>query len=136
MSQYENDYFENNNIENFNNLENDNFYYLTENENDKNNNYNNELNENIYNDEQIENIEHMENSQPVIDKTSKTVNVNKREKKSYRMWLYIFLIILVIALVMYFLIDKKVIQMPSLLDSASSPTMSQTLGSTFMSINK
>ena len=87
------------------------------------------------------NIEHMQSVQehsPVNPTIIPIVNpiVEKKLKKRSNMWLYVFLLILIIALVIYFLIDTKIIKMPSLVDSTTSPSLSNTLGETFMSINK
>jgi hypothetical protein len=155
MSYYENNFFEEN-MENFNNLEEgydnaDNFYYLTENEQSV---AGLGLNDNIYEEDNY--VEHMENQRQVqvaaeqsgltgpnvqvpIIPVSKVVK-SKKSKKSAMNWLYVLVIILVISLIAYYLIDSKIIKLPSFgsSTSTSSPTSSTfraTLGSTFMSLH-
>ena len=134
-----------------------NFYYLTENETNQPNHILNELNENIYQEDNISqenNIEHMQQSnlsrvnnvtKPTQHVTKPTQHVEKKQKivkkeskPSSINWLYVFLIILVIALIVYYLIEKKYIKLPNFDSSSSSlsNTISpSSLGSTFMSLH-
>lgn len=78
-------------------------------------------------------ISHPDNSN--IIRSSNMYN-NTNYKKS-QLWLYILLFILIVSLIVYFLIDNQVIKFPmngGVMDL--SPASSQTLGSTFISINK
>ncbi len=134
------------------------FYYLTENKD--------ELNENIYQEDFQSGNQHMYSSNSPTQQTAHAtyptnhtihtthptltthtasstapVNPSKSSNKNsnyfQKNWLYIFLLILVIALVLYYLIDKKYIKLPSFeskstLSPSSSPS---TLGSTFMSLH-
>ena len=65
---------------------------------------------------------------------------HKKSKSGEKLnWLYILLVIVIISLITYFLIDQKIIKIPSFGSSAStsSPSSSSfksTLGSTFMSL--
>ena len=74
---------------------------------------------------------------------SKEFQINKKstsvpkKSKSSNYWLYWFLFILVISLVVYYLIDKKIIKFNNFSLSSPSNTVSasqSTLGSTFMSL--
>ncbi len=151
MSYYENNFIEQNNAT-YNNLEEgydngDNFYYLTDAEQQVAG-----LDENIYNEEPY--VEHMQpvrqeqvyqQIQPVAPVATTVIKAKaKKEKKAKLNWLYVLVVILVIALVGYYLIDKKIIKLPSFGSSksssgfASSPSSSSfksTLGSTFMSLH-
>lgn len=155
MSYYENNFIEQNNAP-YNNLEEgydngDNFYYLTDAEQQVGG-----LDENIYNEENY--VEHMQPVReeqvqqqvkpvaPVATVATATLTalkdkkVKKEKAKAKLNWLYILVVILVIALIGYFLIDKKIIKLPSFGSSAStsSPSSSSfksTLGSTFMSLH-
>jgi hypothetical protein len=158
MSYYENSFIEQNNTE-YNNLEEgyengDNFYYLTENEHQING-----LDENIYNEDNY--VEHMEpirqeqvpqqvpqqvRSFAPVSVTApqvKAKKVKKEKTKAKLNWLYVLVVILIIALVGYYLIDNKIIKLPSFgsSSSTSSPSASSsssfksTLGSTFMSLH-
>jgi hypothetical protein len=122
-----------------NNEDDNNFYYLTENENnqgDQNNENNqnnyslNELNENIYQDENMieeNNIEHMKNTTTKSNKPNK----NQVSKKEFGFnWLYVFLIIIIISLVAYYLIQNKYFD-----GSVSNTTSPSSLGSKFMSLH-
>jgi len=152
MSYYENNFIEENNAD-YNNLEEgyengDNFYYLTDNEQQVAG-----LDENIYNEDNY--VEHMEPIRQeqvsqqvrpvapvsVIAPLVKDTKVKKDKKKTKLNWLYILIVILVIALVGYYLIDNKIIKIPSFDSSsstaspASSSSFKSTLGSTFMSLH-
>lgn len=153
MSYYEDNFVEQN-MENYNNLEEgynngDNFYYLTENEQAVGG-----LDDNIYQEEDNY-VEHMseqrqaQTQQAVVPlpvpmvaaKTQVKVKKVKKDKAQAGLnWLYILLVIVVISLIAYYLIDKKIIKMPSFGSSGStaSPSSSSfgtTLGSTFMSLH-
>ncbi len=156
MSYYENNFIEQNNVE-YNNLEEgydngDNFYYLTENEQAVTG-----LDDNIYEEDNY--VEHMQpqRQEQVIQQVAplapvavvaplvkdKKVKKEKAKAKAKLDWLYVLVIILIIALVAYYLIDKKIITLPSFgsSGSTSSPSASSsssfksTLGSTFMSLH-
>ena len=64
---------------------------------------------------------------------------SKKTKKEGLYWLYVLIVILVISLIAYYLIDNKIITMPSFSSSGStaspSLTTTSTLGSTFMSLH-
>lgn len=114
---------------------NNDLFFLTEND------LNDELNENIYEDY----TDHMQINQtvPVVpcpnqEKATEQSNYSRQnpEEKSNR-WLFIFLLILIIALAMYYLIDKKIIELPSFESKKSilsSP--SSSIGETFMKFYK
>jgi hypothetical protein len=144
MSYYENNFIEENNATH-NNLEEgydngDNFYYLTDNEQLVSG-----LDENMYNEDNY--IEHMEPlRQDQVSQQVQPVQVQVQNKKVKKEnvetklnWLYVLIAILVVALVGYYLIDRKIITMPSFgsSSSTSSPSSSfkTTLGSTFMSLH-
>jgi hypothetical protein len=156
MSYYENNYFEPN-MENFKNDNDgydneDNFYYLTENEESKKNNYIDEL-DNFYKEDTInqdtinqdtinqedKSIEHMKD---VNKNESKSIK-DKKTKKSKKVkavsinWIYTILAIFIIALIFYYLIDQKMFTLPDLTTSSPSQSVSvssSSLGSTFMSL--
>ncbi len=150
MSYYENNFIEQNNAT-YNNLEegydNDNFYYLTDAEQQVSG-----LDENMYIEDNY--VEHMESPRqeqvitqvpalpvPTVVPTQVKDKKEKKVKKDKNLnWLYILVVILVIALIAYYLIDKKIISIPSLTSSSTaSPSISSfntnTLGSTFMSLH-
>jgi len=169
MSYYENNFVEKkmenyNNLEEGYN-DGDSFYYLTENEQIVDVLDDNIYQEDNY----LEHMENQRQSQikqaevnPVVNQVNPVVNqvnplVNqvipfapapnvvksKKHKKSKSgeklNWLYILLVIVIISLITYFLIDQKIIKIPSFGSSAStsSPSSSSfksTLGSTFMSL--
>lgn len=151
MSYYENNFIEQN-MENFNNLEEgydnaDNFYYLTENEQ---NVTGLGLNDNIYEEDNY--VEHMDNQRQdqVLTQQPSSVGLTggnnpsltkpKKSKKSEINWLYVLVVILVISLIAYYLIDSKIIKLPSfgsttLATSTTSSPFRNTLGSTFMSLH-
>lgn len=132
------------------------FYYLTENKDEINKD---ELNENIYQEDFQHGNQHMYSSPtqhsthstyptnhaihtttPVTPSKTSSVTPSKTSHSSnyfQKNWLYIFLLILVIALVFYYLIDKKYIKLPSFESKSTllSPSPSSTLGSTFMSLH-
>jgi hypothetical protein len=137
------------------------FYYLTENKDEINKD---ELNENIYQEDFQHGNQHMYSSNsptqysthsthstyptnhaihsttPVTPSKTSSVSPSKTSHSSnyfQKNWLYIFLLILVIALVFYYLIDKKYIKLPSFESKSTllSPSPSSTLGSTFMSLH-
>jgi hypothetical protein len=124
--------------ENLNNIQegydNQDYYYLTE--------ENNGLSDNVYRESNF--YEHMD---PVAAPSTAAVAPTKKDKyksKGYMKWTYIYLIIIVIAIVMYYLIDQKMITLPESLTgsssfsfgSSSSPSSPfNTLGSTFMSLH-
>lgn len=143
MSYNENNFInenENNFEEGFNN--DDNYYYLTENEQSL-------LNDNIYDEDNY--VEHMDPSgrfamqEPHMQQNLQPhMPVNQplsqpKQKKSKINWLYVFLIIILIAIVIYYLIDRKYITVPSFRPSStyspSSSSFKNTLGSTFMSLH-
>ena len=119
------------------------FYYLTENKDEVNEVNNDELNDNIYQEDFQHGNQHIYSPSSPTKPTQPTVPVkpittptpssssNYLQKK----WLYIFLLILVIALVAYFLIDKKYIKLPSFESKSTFSPSSSTLGSTFMSLH-
>jgi hypothetical protein len=160
IDDYNNDY--NNLEEGYNNG--DSFYYLTENEQVIGG-----LDDNIYQEDNYENnYEHMEDQRqaqikqevdpvaprvfaPVAPRvapqrvaTAKNIVKAKKVKKAKTEmklnWLYVLLVIVIISLIAYYLIDQKIIKMPSFgsSGSTSSPSSSSfrtTLGSTFMSLH-
>jgi hypothetical protein len=151
MSYYENQYFEPN-IETFKNEDDgydneDNFYYLTENEESKKSNYVDEL-DNFYQEDNIyqedNSLEHMNQvpsplpSNPTLVVKHKKSKKTKKTKKSIN-WVYTFLAIFIIALIFYYLIDQKIFTLPEFSTSSPSPSASvsvssSSLGSTFMSL--
>jgi hypothetical protein len=140
------------------------FYYLKENKDEINKD---ELNENIYQEDFEHGNQHMyspssphqsshntthatyptnhafHNATHTTTTTTAPVNPpkssNKKSNYFQKNWLYIFLLILIIALVVYYLIDKKYIKLPSFESKSTlspSPSSSpSTLGSTFMSLH-
>jgi len=107
MSSYDNNQI----IENFNQgYENDeNFYFLTENNNDYENN-----------NESQQYFEHfVDTNVPVVVAAPTVENKTKPIKKHRsRRWLHIFIFVIILALVMYYLIDNKYMEMPSFLSSS------------------
>jgi len=157
MSYYENKYFEPN-MENFktdnDGYDNeDNFYYLTENEESKKNNYVDELDhlykeDNVYKEDNIyqqnNSIEHMNavansesNKSEMIVKDTKSKSKKAKKAKVSINWVYTFLAIIIIALIFYYLIDQKIFKLPEFSTSSPSASVSvssSSLGSTFMSL--
>lgn len=66
---------------------------------------------------------------------NKSLPVPSKKNKSNNTWLYIILVILLIALIIYYVIDNKLIKIPKNTFNPSASASSSTLGSTFMSLN-
>ena len=122
------------------------FYYLTEN-NDESNLLSSprEFNDNIYQEDfdhsNLHTYSPTVSSPPIKKPVAPPVVPPVTPKSKYNKvnkWLYIFLLILVVALVFYYLIDNKYIKLPSFESKgalSASPSSTSTLGSTFMSLH-
>ena len=120
MSSYDNQY-----IEHFNQgYENeDNLYFLTERSDN-----NTELSDNMY----VEHFETVPAPSPVVPAVKK--------RKSNR-WLNIFIFFIVLGLIMYYLIDNNMIEVPSIMSSTSNivsnvvPSTKKMIGNQLISFN-
>lgn len=102
MSSYDNNQI----IENFNQgYENDeSFYFLTENDNENESPY--------YYENFVDTTTIPVSATPTVDNKTKPV-----KKRKSRRWLHFFIFFIILALVMYYLIDNKYMEMPSFLSS-------------------
>ena len=126
------------------------FYYLTENKDEINESNlqsspREEFNDNIYQEDfdhsRLHTYSPTVTSPPIKISVAPPVTPLAAPKSKYNKvnkWLYIFLLILVVALVFYYLIDNKYIKLPSFESKgalSASPSSTSTLGSTFMSLH-
>ena len=122
------------------------FYYLTDNKDESNLlSSPQEFNDNIYQEDFDHSNLHTYSptitSHPIKKTIAPPVAPPVTTKSKYnkpKKWLYIFLLILVVALGFYYLIDNKYIKLPSFESKgvlSASPSSTSTLGSTFMSLH-